>query len=412
MTVTPSTGPLANLRVLDLSRILAGPWAAQTLADLGAEVIKIERPGAGDDTRAWGPPFMTDPASGDRGDAAYFLSCNRGKKSVTIDFTKPEGAALVRELAMHCDVLMENYKVGGLEKYQLDYASLAAINPRLVYCSITGFGQTGPYAARPGYDFLIQAMGGLMSVTGERDDRPGGGPQKVGVALTDIMTGLYAGVAVLAALRNRDATGRGQHIDLALLDVQVAALANQASNYLVTGTPPRRLGNDHPSIVPYQTLPASDGHIIIAIGNDKQFASFCLAAQRPELSADPRFLTNKDRVAHREALTGLLSAFTCQRTVDQWVTLMESAGVPCGPINTLDRVFDDPQVRARNLRLDLPHERYGSVPSVANPMRFSDTPINYPGAPPTLGEHNDQVLRELLGKSTADIQALAGAGII
>ncbi|MES2187568.1 MAG: CaiB/BaiF CoA-transferase family protein [Pseudomonadota bacterium] len=404
--------PLHGIRVLDLSRILAGPWAAQTLADLGAEVIKVERPGAGDDTRVWGPPFVTDPATGERGDASYFLCCNRGKKSIAIDFTQPAGADLVRELATHCDVVIENFKAGGLARYGLDYASLAQANPRLVYCSITGFGQTGPYAARPGYDFLIQAMGGLMSITGERDDRPGGGPQKVGVALTDIMTGLYASTAVLAALRSRETTGVGQHVDLALLDVQIAALANQASAYLVTGEAPGRLGNDHPSIVPYQALPAADGHIIVAIGNDTQFASFCATAGQPDLARDPRFLTNRDRVAHREALGELLAALTRRRTVDAWTDCMGRANVPCGPINTLDRVFADPQVQARGMRMELPHGRYGAVPAVANPIHFSGTPIRYDAAPPLLGQHSGELLHGLLGKSGADIAALAAAGIV
>ena len=404
--------PLDGVRVLDLSRILAGPWAGQLLADFGAEVIKVERPGEGDDTRGWGPPFLNDAATGERGDAAYFFACNRGKKSVTIDFTRPAGRELVIELAKRADVLLENYKVGGLAKYGLDYASLAKENPRLVYCSVTGFGQTGPYSKRPGYDFLIQAMGGLMSITGERDDRPGGGPQKVGVALTDVMTGLYACNAVLAALRARDRSGQGQHIDLALLDVQIAALANQASSYLNTGKAPGRLGNDHPSIVPYQSFKASDGFLILAIGNDSQFRSFCDAAGCGELGTDARFLTNKDRVANRVALTELLSAVFLKRTMDEWIALMEAANVPCGPINTLDRVFADPQVVARGMRMELPHERYGDVPLVRNPIRFSGTPLEYRNAPPQLGEHNQDVLGTLLGKTEQELAALRGDGII
>ena len=336
--------PLSGVRVLDLSRILAGPWAAQTLADLGAEVIKVEHP-AGDDTRGWGPPFMADPSSDERGDAAYFFAANRGKKSITIDFTKPEGAALVRGIVEKSDVLLENFKVGGLKKYGLDYAAMAALNPRLVYCSITGFGQTGPYATRPGYDFLIQAMGGLMSITGERDGRPGGGPQKVGVAITDVMTGLYATIGIMGALRSRDSSGRGQHLDLALMDVQIAALANQASSYLATGKAPVRLGNEHPSISPYQSLPASDGFFILAIGNDTQFRSFCEAAGHPELADDARFRSNSDRVGNRDALTALLSAITRQRKIDEWTGAMEKAGVPCGPINSLCLLYTSPSPR-------------------------------------------------------------------
>jgi crotonobetainyl-CoA:carnitine CoA-transferase CaiB-like acyl-CoA transferase len=405
-------GPLSGIRVLDLSRILAGPWCGQLLADLGAEVIKVERPGEGDDTRSWGPPFVKDAKTGEQGDAAYYLSANRGKKSVTIDFTQAQGQALVRDLATRCDVLLENYKVGGLAKYKLDYASLAEVNPRLVYCSITGFGQTGPYAKRPGYDFLVQAMGGLMSITGERDDRPGGGPQKVGVALTDVMTGLYASVAVLAALRERDATGRGQQVDLALLDVQVAALANQGANYLATGEAPKRLGNDHPSIVPYQAFRARDGHLILAIGNDTQFRSFCRTAGREEIADDPRFKTNEDRVNNREALSALLAEITAGKTVDEWISLMERANVPCGPINTLDRVFADPHVVARGTRVEVQHERYGTLPLVANPIRFSRTPIEYRNAPPMLGEHNGEILGGLLKKSAEDLAALKSAGVI
>ena len=403
--------PLSGVRVLDLSRILAGPWAAQTLADLGAEVIKVEHP-AGDDTRGWGPPFMADPSSDERGDAAYFFAANRGKKSITIDFTKPEGAALVRGIAEKSDVLLENFKVGGLKKYGLDYAAMAALNPRLVYCSITGFGQTGPYATRPGYDFLIQAMGGLMSITGERDGRPGGGPQKVGVAITDVMTGLYATIGIMGALRSRDSSGRGQHLDLALMDVQIAALANQASSYLATGKAPVRLGNEHPSISPYQSLPASDGFFILAIGNDTQFRSFCEAAGHPELADDARFRSNSDRVGNRDALTALLSAITRQRKIDEWTGAMEKAGVPCGPINSLDRVFADPHVRARGIQVELQHPRYGAVPSVANPIRFSETPIQYTAAPPNLGADTRGVLEGLLNKSAAEVDALSQAGVI
>ena len=409
---TPSPLPLSGIRVLDLSRILAGPWAAQTLADLGAEVIKVERPQTGDDTRVWGPPFLNDAQTGERADAAYFMTCNRGKQSITVDFTQEEGAQLIKTLVKKCDILIENFKVGGLQKYGLDYASLKEIHPGLIYCSITGFGQTGPYAERPGYDFLIQAMGGLMSITGERDGLPGGGPQKVGVAITDVMTGLYSTVGILSALRARDLSGEGQHLDMALMDVQVAALANQASSYLVTGVSPVRLGNEHPSITPYQSLPASDGYFILAIGNDSQFKSFCEAAGHPELSSDERFLTNKDRVNHRDELTPLLQEITRTRRIDEWTRIMEGAGVPCGPINTLERVFADPQVQARELRVDIAHAQYGSVPSVASPIRLSKTPIQYNKAPPQLGEHNQAVLGGLLGLSEMQIKALQDQKIV
>ena len=404
--------PLHRIRVLDMSRILAGPWATQTLADLGAEVIKVERPVHGDDTRSWGPPFLQDPQTQQSADAAYFMTCNRGKKSITIDFTQKAGADLLRELVLKCDVLIENFKVGGLKKYGLDYESLKAIHPGLVYCSITGFGQDGPYAERPGYDFLIQAMGGLMSITGEREGRPGGGPQKVGVAITDVMTGLYSSIGILAALRSKDETGLGQHLDISLMDVQVAALANQASAYLVTQKVPERLGNEHPSISPYQSLPAKDGHFILAVGNDSQFKSFCQAAGHPELALDERFTSNCARVTHREALTQALEAITRTRTIDDWTQTMERANVPCGPINTLDRVFADPQVQHRGLHVELPHPRYGSVPSVANPIRLSQTPIQYDKAPPELGEHNHAVLRELLGLNEEQTKTLQAQGIV
>ena len=416
MTTPPVTSAppaaLAGIRVLDLSRILAGPWAAQTLADLGAEVIKVERPITGDDTRVWGPPFLTDPQTNERGDAAYFMTCNRGKKSITLDFTQKAGADLIRELVKECDVLIENFKVGGLKKYGLDYESLKAIHPGLIYCSITGFGQTGPYAQRPGYDFLIQAMGGLMSITGERDDLPGGGPQKVGVAITDVMTGLYSTVGILAALRSRDTTGVGQHIDMALMDVQVAALANQASSFLVTGKAPKRLGNEHPSISPYQSLPASDGYFILATGNDSQFKSVCVASGHPDLAKDPRFLGNGDRVLNRDELTKALCAITRERTINDWTEIMEQAGVPCGPINTLDRVFSDPQVLARGLKVDIDHPKYGQVPSVANPIHLSHTPIQHKIAPPELGANNHEVLQSLLGLDDEKMASLKDQGII
>ncbi|HEX7985877.1 MAG TPA: CaiB/BaiF CoA-transferase family protein [Duganella sp.] len=391
-------GALAGVRVLDLSRVLAGPWAGQLMADLGADVVKVERPGSGDDTRAWGPPWLADVDGAATAESAYYLSANRNKRSVAIDIGGAEGQARVRALAAKADILLENFKVGGLAQYGLDYASLKALNPRLIYCSITGFGQTGPYAARAGYDFLIQGMGGLMSVTGRADGDDGAGPQKVGVALTDVMTGLYASVAVLAALAHRERSGEGQHIDLALLDVQVACLANQASNYLVGGEPPRRMGNAHPNIVPYQDFPTADGHMIIAVGNDGQFARFCDAAGHPEWARDERFATNPRRVLHRAELVGLIRGVTVGRATADWIAAMEAAGVPCGPINTLDKVFDDPQVRARGLRVELPHPVAGTVPLVANPIRMSASPVAYRRAPPTLGEHTAEVLDEWLGK--------------
>lgn len=389
--------PLAGIRVLDLSRVLAGPWAGQLLADLGADVVKVEKPQGGDDTRAWGPPYLKDASGRDTTEAAYFLCANRNKRSVAIDIATPEGQAQVRALAQQADVVLENFKVGGLRRYGLDYASLSAANPRLVYCSVTGFGQTGPYAARAGYDFLIQGMGGLMSVTGRPDGEPGAGPQKVGVALTDIMTGLYATIAVQAALAEREKSGLGQHIDLALLDVQIACLANQASNYLAGGLVPRRMGNAHPNIVPYQDFPTADGDIILAVGNDEQFAKFCSVAGHPEWSADARFSTNAQRVANRAMLVPLLRQATVMRTSAEWITALETAGVPCGPINRIDEVFADPQVRARSLHINMPHALAGSVPLVANPIRLSGSPVAYQRPPPMLGEHTAEVLAQWLG---------------
>lgn len=406
------TGALSHLRVLDLSRVLAGPWASQILADLGAEVIKVEQPGQGDDTRAWGPPYLKDPDGRDTTESAYFLSTNRGKKSVTIDITRAAGQALIRQLAAQADILLENFKVGGLAKYGLDYESLKAINPRLIYCSITGFGQTGPYKDRPGYDFMIQGMGGLMSVTGEQDDLPGGGPQKVGVALADVLTGLYATVAVLAALAHRDQSGVGQSIDLALFDVQLACLANQASNYLISGVPPRRLGNAHPNIVPYQVFATADGYIILAVGNDRQFARFCELAGRPELATDERFATNAVRVHNRETLAPIVQDLMIQRGSQAWLDALEQAGIPCGPINALDQVFADPQIQHRGMRVELPHPLAGVVPLTASPLRLSATPVRYQGPPPTLGQHTDEVLGERLGLNAADIDALRTEGIV
>ncbi|MBA1275029.1 CaiB/BaiF CoA transferase family protein [Stutzerimonas azotifigens] len=403
---------LSHIRVLDLSRVLAGPWCGQILADLGAEVIKVERPGSGDDTRHWGPPFLQDADGRETRESAYFLSANRNKQSVTIDFTRPEGQRLIRELAAQCDVVLENFKVGGLAAYGLDYASLKTVNPKLVYCSITGFGQDGPYAQRAGYDFMIQALGGLMSLTGRGEGEEGAGPVKVGVALTDILTGLYATVAVLAALNHREQSGIGQHIDMALLDVQVACLANQAMNYLTTGVAPRRLGNAHPNIVPYQDFPTADGDLILTIGNDGQFRKFCEVAGKPEWAEDPRFATNKARVAYRAELVPMIRQVTVFRTTAEWVSVLEQAGVPCGPINDLAQVFADPQVLARGLRVEVEHPLAGTVPQVASPIRLSETPVSYRQAPPLLGEHTEGVLQRLLGLDVAAIGALRDGGVV
>jgi crotonobetainyl-CoA:carnitine CoA-transferase CaiB-like acyl-CoA transferase len=403
---------LSHLTVLDLSRILAGPWAGQTLADLGADVIKIERPGTGDDTRGWGPPFLRDAQGQDSSDAAYYLCANRNKKSITVDFTTPEGQAIVRDLARTADVVLENFKVGGLQAYGLDYESLRSINPDLIYCSITGFGQTGPYAERAGYDLLVQAMGGLMSITGRSDDQDGAGPQKAGVAVTDILTGLYATIGILAALSHRERTGEGQHIDIGLLDVQVACLANQAMNYLISGSAPRRSGNAHPNLVPYQDFPTADGFMIIAVGNDAQFSRACAVLGLPGLAADPHFATNKSRVLNRLELIARLSAVTVTQHTGHWVAALEGVGVPAGPINSLDAVFDDPQVRARDMRVELPHPVAGTVPLVANPLRLSQTPVSYRSAPPLLGAHTREILAERLGMSEAHIEKLRVQGVI
>ena len=399
--------PLTGIRVLDLTRVLAGPWCTQNLADLGAEVIKIERPGAGDDTRAWGPPYLKDEAGNDTTEAAYYLSANRNKLSVALDIASPRGAELVRELALQSDILVENFKVGGLSKYGLDYESLKELNPRLIYCSITGFGQTGPYASRPGYDFMIQGMGGLMSITGERDDLPGGGPQKAGVAVTDLMTGMYSTVGILAALHERSRSGLGQHIDMALLDCQVSMLANQNLNYMTSGVAPKRAGNAHQNLVPYQVFAASDGHLIVAVGNDSQFRNYCGAIGLPELSADPRFSTNPQRVKNRAELVPLLAERMATGARDHWLASLEAVGVPAGPINTLDQVYEDPQVLARGMKRELPHPTAGTVPIASSPLKFSDSPVEYRRAPPLLGEHTEQVLAEKLGLSAEEIQALA-----
>lgn len=402
------TSPLNGIRILDLSRVLAGPWCTQNLADLGAEVIKVERPGAGDDTRTWGPPFLKKRDGSDTTDSAYYLAANRGKKSITLDLASPAGQATVRELAAKSDVVVENYKVGQLTKYGLDYESLVKVNPSLVYCSVTGFGQTGPWAHRPGYDFIIQGIGGLMSVTGEADDRPGGGPQKVGVAVADLFTGMYATQAILAALFHRRNTGQGQYIDVALLDVQVAMLANMGTNYLASGKLPKRWGNAHPNVIPYQTFQTSDGWIIVATGNDDQFKRLCEAGGRPELGSDPRFLRMQDRIGHREELIPMLAEMIRLRTREQWISDLERAGVPCGPINTIDLTFANPQVQARGARVDIERADSGPVKLVANPVKYSATPVQYRLPPPRLGEHTAEVLSELLGYDEARIRAAQG----
>jgi len=404
-------GPLSHIRVLDLSRVLAGPWAGQNLADLGAEVIKIERPGAGDDSRAFGPPWIKDREGRDTKDSAYYTSANRGKKSVTVNIAKPEGQRIVREFAKLSDVLIENYKYGDLPRYGLGYDDLKKINPRLIYCSVTGFGQTGPYRERPGYDFMIQGMGGMMSVTGEPDEAPGGGPQRAGVPVADIITGMYASIAICAALAGRERTGRGQHLDLALLDSQIALLAYQNTNYFATGVPPKRIGNLHPNIVPYQPFRTRDGDVILACGNDNLFRKFCEAADCGGLAVDPRFATNGKRVENRAELTRLLQEVFSKRTTAQWVALLEAAGVPNGPINNIAQVFAEPQVKARGVRVELQHASGVTLPLVASPMRFSETPVEYRLAPPVLGQHTEEVLRGL-GKSDAEIARLRGAGVI
>jgi len=413
---TPLTPqPLAGVRILDLSRVLAGPWCTQTLADLGADVIKIERPMkngvGGDDTRGWGPPFLKDRDGHDTAEAAYYLGTNRNKRSITVDIAQPEGQALIRRLAGQCDVFIENFKVGDMARYGLDAESLRTLYPRLVYCSVTGFGQTGPYRERAGYDYAIQGMGGLMSVTGERDDLPGGGPQKVGVAVADLFTGMYATVAILAALRHRDATGEGQSVDMALLDTQVAMLANLGANYLATGVAPGRIGNAHQNIVPYQVFETADGHLILAVGNDSQFAKFCDVAGRPDLAQDPRFIKNADRVRHRATLVPLLAEILKSRKKYDWLPALEAAKVPCGAINNLAEVFADPHVQARGMTVPMPHPLTDALQLVASPMKLSATPVQYRRPPPLLGEHTEEVLREL-GWSAAELAALRKTGAI
>ncbi|EXU79760.1 CoA transferase [Comamonas aquatica DA1877] len=418
MPTTATPGALSGIKVLDLSRVLAGPWATQMLADLGADVIKVERPVAGDDTRHWGPPFLKDDAGQATREASYFTACNRNKRSITVDMAHPEGQALLLQMAAEADVVVENFKVGGLQQYGLDYDSLKALNPRLIYCSITGFGQDGPYAERAGYDLMVQAMCGLMSITGHADGEPGGGPLKVGVAVIDVFTGLYASNAILAALNARDnarhGTGQGQYIDMALLDVGMAVLANQAAGFLATGQAPGRAGNIHPSLAPYQDFPSRDGNVLLAIGNDGQFARFCEACGHPDWAQDARFATNTARVQHRAELLERLLPVMRTRTTAEWIALLEDKAVPCGPINTVAQAFDDPQVRHRGIARTLPRQAgdgIAQVATVANPMRLSATPVSYRRAPPSLGQHTQEVLHEL-GLSEERIRALHAARAI
>ena len=406
------SGPLSHIKVLDLSRVLAAPWAAQNLADLGAEVIKVERPLKGDDSRTYAPPYLKDEQGKEKRESAYFCAANRGKKSITVNISKPEGQQLVRELAKQCDVLVENYKVGDLARYGLGYDDLKKDNPGLIYCSVTGFGQTGPDKDRPGYDFMAQGMGGLMSITGERDDLPGGGPQRVGVPIIDLTTGMYATIAICAAIANRAVTGKGQWIDVALLDSCVAFLANQAMNYFATGDSPRPLGNAHPNIVPYQTFKTADGALILACGNDNLFNKFCDVAGCAHLAKDPRYSTNGERVKNRDEITRLLNEIFLKRPTREWAKLLDEAGVANGPINTIEKVFEEPQVQARGLKIELPHAVAGKVPLVASPMKFSGTPIKHEVPPPALGQHTDEILSGVLKKNEAEIARLKAAGIV
>ena len=405
-------GPLSGIRVLDLSRVMAGPWCTQILADLGAEVIKIERPGLGDDTRHWGPPWFKDAQGNTTTQSAYYLSANRGKHSVTVDIGSEEGQALIRELAAECDVLVENFKTGGLDKKGLGYADLSKINPGLIYCSVTGFGHTGPMAADAGYDYLIQAQSGLMSITVVADGQPGAGPMRVGMAVADLTTGMNAVIAILSAVHHRTNTGEGQHLDMALLDVQVSWMANQAQNYFCSGKVPGRTGEYHPNLAPYQPFPTKDGKVIIAVGNDGQFQRLCKALGLPELAEDPRFATNPQRVLHREELVGKLCECTRTRTSREWMDCLVGVHVPCGPIQNLAEVFEDPQVLARNMKIELEHPQLGKVPGIANPIKFSKTPQVYRKAPPLLGEDTDTILQRVLDKSPEDIASLRARGVL
>ena len=421
-TPSPNTGALAGIKVLDLSRVLAGPWCTQMLADLGADVVKIERPGLGDDTRQWGPPFLKDAEGNDTTQACYFTACNRNKRSVTIDMASAEGQALIQQMALQADIVVENFKVGGLQQYGLDHASLRALNPRLIYCSVTGFGQDGPYAERAGYDLMVQAMTGMMSITGRADTEPGGGPLRVGVALIDLFTGIYASNAILAALHVRDnatsGTGQGQHIDMALLDVGMAVLANQASGFLATGNVPSRMGNSHPSLAPYQDFPTADGSMLLAIGNDGQFQRFCAAVNQPEWAADARFATNTQRVQYRTDLIPAMETVTRTRTTAEWIALFEDKAVPCGPVNNIAQAFDDAQVKARGLAVTLPRwkddeagDGVQQITGVASPLRLSANPPVLRNAPPALGQHTEEVLSEL-GVSAQQVAALRAGGVL
>ena len=406
---------LEGIKVLDLSRVLAGPWCTQILADLGADVVKIERPGVGDDTRAWGPPFLKDAEGNDTDQATYFTACNRNKRSVTVDMATPEGRDLLLRMAAQSDIVVENFKTGGLKQYGLDHESLRAAHPRLIYCSITGFGHDGPHAQRAGYDLMIQATSGMMSITGRPDDEPGGGGMRVGVAITDVFTGIYASTAILAALNVRHQTGRGQHIDMALLDVGMAVLANQAGAFLNTGVPPKRQGNSHPSIVPYQDFPTADGAMLLAVGNDGQFARFAQAAGHPEWASDERFVRNTSRVRHREVLVPMIAEITRTRTTADWIAALESLAVPCGPINDIGQAFDDPQVKARGLVVEQATRPGRDVPmirGVASPLRLSDNPPVLHGAPPALGEHTDEVLQRVLGLDEGQVRELRSRGVV
>ena len=406
------SGPLSHIKVLDLSRVLAGPWTAQNLADLGAEVIKVERPGKGDDSRAYAPPFLKDEQGNETKESAYFCAANRGKKSITVNLSKAEGQQLVRELATQSDVLVENYKVGDLKRYGLDYEAIRSVNPRIVYCSITGFGQTGPYRNRPGYDYIFQAMSGLMSLTGGPDELPGGGPAKVGLAICDVITGIYSSFAVMTALAERERSGEGQHIDMSLLDTTIATISHINMNYLIGGIIPKRMGTGHPSIVPYQMFQAKDGPMVVAVGNDGQFAKLCALLGHPELPKDQRFLTNPLRVKHRDALIPQLEAAFIQKTANEWIASLTQLGVPCGPLNNIKQVFDDPHVQSRGMQIKIPHPRAGSVPALANPARLSETPPQYQRPAPLLGEHTREILSDVLGLSETEINQLAAEQII
>ncbi len=403
-----NTGPLKGIRVFDMTRILAGPSATQALGDLGAEILKIEKPGEGDDTRKWGPPFLKDGDGKDTSESAYYLCANRNKKSVTLDFTKPEGLALAKKLIGSCDILFENYKTGTLEKYGLGYEQLQKEFPKLIYCSLTGFGHTGPYKNNAGYDYMVQGMGGIMSLNGP----PEGEPYKMAIAYTDVMTGLYALSGILAALYHREKTGEGQFLDIALLDTQVGVLYNIGQSYLTSGEKPKRMGNAHASIVPYQVFKATDGYIVLAVGNDKQFADFCAFAGNPSLSADPRFAENKSRVRNRDALIPVIADMISKHDIDYWVKGLEKKGVPCGPVNTLDRVFADPQVQARNMTCDVPHDYNAHVRMIASPLKFSGTPVSYRHAPPVLGADTNEVLKDQLSLTDSDISQLREKGVV